>query len=80
MPAVNPVREALSSGRFCYMVKLVASRLTREAKLMQVASELAQIPNVVAGSITSYAGGAMGTIPSAWEPRRAREGWSPTFT
>jgi methylenetetrahydrofolate reductase (NADPH) len=63
MPAVNPVREALTSGRFCYMVELVASALTREAKLMHVASELAQIPNVVAGSITSYAGGAMGHDP-----------------
>src|SRR5580700_8053273 len=63
MPSVNPVREALSSGRFCYMVELVASALTREAKLMHVASELAQIPNVVAGSITSYAGGAMGHDP-----------------
>jgi len=63
MPAENPVREALTSGRFCYMVELVASALTREAKLMHVASELAQIPNVVAGSITSYAGGAMGHDP-----------------
>ncbi len=45
------------------MVELVASALTREAKLMHVASELAQIPNVVAGSITSYAGGAMGHDP-----------------
>jgi methylenetetrahydrofolate reductase (NADPH) len=63
MPSVNPVREALASGHFCYMVELVASGLTREAKLMHVASELAQIPNVVAGSITSYAGGAMGHDP-----------------
>jgi methylenetetrahydrofolate reductase (NADPH) len=63
MPSVNPVREALAGGRFCYMVELVASRLTREAQLMHVASELAQIPNVVAGSITSYAGGAMGHDP-----------------
>ena len=63
MPSVNPVREALSTGRFCYMVELVASRLTREAKLLHVASELAQVPNVVAGSITSYAGGAMGHDP-----------------
>ena len=34
MPSVNPVREALTSGRFCYIVELVASALTREAKLM----------------------------------------------
>jgi methylenetetrahydrofolate reductase (NADPH) len=63
MAAPNPVREALTSGRFCYMVELVASRLTREAKLMQVASQLAQVPGVVAGSVTSYAGGAMGHDP-----------------
>src|SRR5712691_7644015 len=63
MPSPNPVREALKAGRFCYMVELVASRLTREAKLMHVASQLAQVPGVVAGSITSYAGGAMGHDP-----------------
>ena len=45
------------------VVELVASRLTREARLLHVASQLAQIPQVVAGSITSYAGGAMGHDP-----------------
>ena len=63
MAAGNPLREALSSGRFCYVVELVASRLTREAKLLEVASQLATVPGVVAGSITSYAGGAMGHDP-----------------
>ena len=63
MPLSNPVREALTSGRFCYVVELVASQLTREAKLLQVASELAQIPQVVGAGITSYAGGAMGHDP-----------------
>ncbi len=63
MGAENPLREALSSGRFCYVVELVASRLTREARLLEVASELARVPGVVAGSITSYAGGAMGRDP-----------------
>jgi methylenetetrahydrofolate reductase (NADPH) len=63
MMGSNPVREALASGQFCYVVELVASRLTREARLFQVASQLAQIPEVVAGSITSYAGGAMGHDP-----------------
>src|SRR2546422_1097213 len=63
MPSSNPVREAFASGRFCYVVELVASRLTREAKLLQVASALARVPGVVAGSITSYAGGAMGHDP-----------------
>ncbi len=63
MPAANPLREALTAGKFCYVVELVASRLTREARLLEVASNLAQVPGVVAGSITSYAGGAMGRDP-----------------
>src|SRR2546425_1028455 len=57
------MRESLSAGRFCYVVELVASRLTREARLLEVASKLAQVPGVVAGSITSYAGGALGHDP-----------------
>jgi len=63
MAATNPLREALTGGKFCYVVELVASRLTREAKLLEVASQLATLPGVVAGSITSYAGGAMGHDP-----------------
>ena len=63
MHAPNPVREALTSRQFCYMVELVASRLTREAKLFHAASQLAQIPGLVAGSVTSYAGGALGHDP-----------------
>ena len=63
MPSPNPIREALSSGRFSYMVELVASQLTREAKLLEVATELAQVPGVIAAGITSYAGGAMGHDP-----------------
>ncbi|HSD29385.1 MAG TPA: methylenetetrahydrofolate reductase, partial [Vicinamibacteria bacterium] len=42
---------------------MVASALTREAKLLEVASRLARLPEVVAGSVTSYAGGAMGHDP-----------------
>jgi methylenetetrahydrofolate reductase (NADPH) len=61
--ALNPLRESLSAGQFCYVVELVASRLTREARLLEVASKLAQVPGVVAGSITSYAGGALGHDP-----------------
>jgi methylenetetrahydrofolate reductase (NADPH) len=61
--APNPLRESLSAGQFCYVVELVASRLTREARLLEVASKLAQVPGVVAGSITSYAGGALGHDP-----------------
>lgn len=63
MAGPNPLRDALTGGRFCYVVELVASRLTREARLLEVASELARVPGVVAGSITSYAGGAMGRDP-----------------
>ncbi len=63
MAAPNPLREALTSGKFCYVVELVASALTREAKLLEVASQLARVPGVVAGSITSYAGGSMGHDP-----------------
>jgi len=59
----NPLAEALGTGRFCYVVELVASGLQREAKLLEVASRLARVPDVVAGSITSYAGGAMGHDP-----------------
>ncbi|MBV9504389.1 MAG: methylenetetrahydrofolate reductase C-terminal domain-containing protein [Acidobacteriia bacterium] len=59
----NSIREGLASGKFCYMVELVASGLTREAKLLQVASELAQVPGLVGAGITSYAGGAMGHDP-----------------
>jgi methylenetetrahydrofolate reductase (NADPH) len=63
METPNPFRDALKAGRFCYVVELVASRLTREARLLEVASDLARVPGVVAGSITSYAGGAMGHDP-----------------
>jgi len=63
MAAPNPLREALESGRFCYVVELVASALTREARLLETAAQLARVPGVVAGSITSYAGGSMGHDP-----------------
>jgi methylenetetrahydrofolate reductase (NADPH) len=57
------LREALAAGRFCYVVELVASALKREAQVLEVASQLAGLPDVVAGSITSYAGGAIGHDP-----------------
>src|SRR5271170_8199933 len=63
MPSSNLLRESLTRGRFCYVVELVASGLTREARLLDVASQLARVPGVVAGSITSYAGGAIGHDP-----------------
>jgi methylenetetrahydrofolate reductase (NADH) len=45
------------------MVEIVASRISREARLLEVASQLAVTSGVVAGSITSYAGGAPGQDP-----------------
>ncbi|MGH7318772.1 MAG: methylenetetrahydrofolate reductase, partial [Candidatus Rokuibacteriota bacterium] len=59
----NPLRAALQAGRFCHVVELVASGLSREARVLEVASRLAAVPEVVAGSITSYAGGALGQDP-----------------
>jgi methylenetetrahydrofolate reductase (NADH) len=59
----NPLAGALAGGRFAYVVELVASALTREAKLLDVAARLARVPEVVAGSVTSYAGGALGHDP-----------------
>jgi methylenetetrahydrofolate reductase (NADPH) len=63
MRPLNPLRDALATGQFCHVVEIVASRMSREARLLEVASELARIRGVVAGSITSYAGGAPGHDP-----------------
>jgi methylenetetrahydrofolate reductase (NADPH) len=60
---MNPIREALTAGRFSYIVELVASAKTAEAKLFQTASDLGRIPGVVAVSVTSYAGGSAGHDP-----------------
>ena len=38
MPATNPVREALTSGRFSYMVELVAGAKTTEEQLVETAA------------------------------------------
>jgi methylenetetrahydrofolate reductase (NADPH) len=63
MPAPNPIREALSSGRFSYFVELVASAKTTEEKLQEMASELATVPGLIAAGITSFAGGSAGHDP-----------------
>ena len=55
--------DALAARRFCYVVELVASALTREFQVFEVASRLARIPELAAASITSYAGGALGHDP-----------------
>lgn len=63
MATPNRLREALTAGRFCYVVELVATRLSREARLLDFAARLARQPGVVAGSITNYAGGVPGHDP-----------------
>lgn len=63
MSPPNPIREALAKGQFCYLVEIVASRRSQEVQLLDIASQLAQIPEVVGGSITNYAGGAPGHDP-----------------
>ncbi len=63
MAALNPLRESLTGGRFCYVVGLLASAMTREARVLETAAEFARVPGVVAGSVGSYAGGAIGRDP-----------------
>src|SRR4029078_5788898 len=41
------------------MTELVASGLKREAQVLEIASKLAMIPEIAAGSITSYAAGQL---------------------
>jgi methylenetetrahydrofolate reductase (NADPH) len=59
----NPIREALTKGEFCYMVEIAATRRSQEAQLIDVATQLAQISQVVGGSVTNNAGGAPGHDP-----------------
>ena len=63
MPSANPLRDALTSGRFCYMVELVASASMAESKIMDIASALAEVAEVVGAGVTSYAGGSAGHDP-----------------
>jgi methylenetetrahydrofolate reductase (NADPH) len=63
MASANPLRDALTTGRFCYMLEMVASASTPESKLWEIASSLAQIPEIVGTGITSYAGGSSGHDP-----------------
>jgi methylenetetrahydrofolate reductase (NADPH) len=57
---MRPLAERVKSGQFLYMTELVASGLKREAQVLEIASKLAMIPEIAAGSITSYAGGQLG--------------------
>jgi len=60
---IPQLAEAIRARPFPVMVELVASGLKREAQVLEIASNLANIPDVVAGSITSYAGGKIGQDP-----------------
>jgi len=61
--AENPVRDAFARGQFTYFVELVASATMSEGKIFDIAAQLGKIPEVVAGGITSYAGGSEGHDP-----------------
>ena len=63
MAAVNPLRDAITSGNFCYMVEMVASASMTEEKLGDIAAGIAGIPEVVGAGITSWAGGSAGHDP-----------------
>ncbi len=73
------MREALTSGEFCYFVELVASATMREARLLEIASHLARVPGVVAGGITSFAGGALGQNPVRIGAAARARGLSPNI-
>jgi len=60
---LNPIREAFSRGRFGYIVELVASAKTTEERLNEIGAELSQVSGIIAGGITSYAGGSTGLDP-----------------
>lgn len=55
--------DALATNRFSIVVELVASGVKREAQLLEIASNLACIPEVAACSIASYADGKVGQDP-----------------
>ena len=55
--------DAIAAGPFPIVVELVASGVKREAQLLEIASNLANVPEVVAGSIASYADGKVGQDP-----------------
>ncbi|HEX4137388.1 MAG TPA: methylenetetrahydrofolate reductase C-terminal domain-containing protein [Bryobacteraceae bacterium] len=59
----NSIKDALAGGGFSYLVELVASAKSPEAKIFQSGSDLARIPGVVGAGVTSYAGGSAGHDP-----------------
>ena len=63
MSSSNPVREALTKARFCYLAEIVATSRSPEPQILDAASQLAEIPEVVGGSVTNNAGGVPGHDP-----------------
>jgi methylenetetrahydrofolate reductase (NADPH) len=63
MSPPNPIREALTKGVFCYLVEIVATHRSPEARIFDVASQLARISEVVGGRVTNNAGGVPGHDP-----------------
>jgi methylenetetrahydrofolate reductase (NADPH) len=59
----NPLAQALGDRQFCYVVELVASAMKREAQVLEIGAKLAMVPEIVGGSVTSYAGGRFGQDP-----------------
>ena len=60
---MNPLQAAVTSGKFSYMVEVVASAKATEAAILDMAGGIAQLPGVVAAGITSWAGGSAGHDP-----------------
>lgn len=52
---IAPLAETIRSRGFSAMVELIASG-KREAQVLEIASDLATVPDIVAGSIASYGG------------------------
>jgi len=60
--------------------ELVASAKTTEEKLQEMASELAQVPGLIAAGVTSYAGGSAGHDPIRIGEIVKEQGLTPMFT
>ena len=73
------LREALVTGRFCYVVELVASALKREAQVLEVASELAGLPDVWPAALPATLAARSATTRSGLAPQREHADWRPTF-
>jgi methylenetetrahydrofolate reductase (NADPH) len=77
--ARSALADAVARHQFCYVVELVASGLTRESRVLEVAARLARVPEIVAGSVTSYAGGAIGQDPIRVGTAARARGLSPNI-